>query len=88
MRRERNMRGAKAKRREQERALQAMDARVDKARVVVNTSHAYVHKLKQRLKPGMKPAQLETVARDLDNDVEQIEAGLAQVCARALCAAQ
>ena len=73
------MRGTKAKQRDQAQALQAMDARLGKARDVVHTSCTHMHTLRQRLRPGLKARDLHSLAEGLEGDVQQIEAGLAQV---------
>lgn len=79
------MRGTKAKQRDQAQALQAMDARLGKARTVVHSSCAHMHALRQRLQPGLQGRDVQALADGLETDVQQIEAGLAQVCDHHAC---
>lgn len=78
---ERRKRGAAAKEYVQERAIQAMDARVGKARTVVGQSYSHTQELRQRLRPdGSDKVQAQSPEElaGLDSFVTQLEAELAQ----------
>ena len=78
---ERKKRGTAAKEYVQQRAIEAMDLRVGKARAVVGHSYTHMQELRQRMRPdGSDRAQSqapESLER-LDTYVEQLEAELAQ----------